>query len=140
MVSPRRFLLRLQALFLRNRNVQRLDDEIQFHLDQQIAENVAASMSPKEARHAAMRTFGNPSFLKEEARDTWGWTWLEQIAQDIRYASRQLGRSPGFTLAVVLSLALGTGANTAIFSYIDAWVIKPLPYPHADRLVAFRIA
>ena len=57
MVWPRRFLLRLQALFLRNRNVQRLDDEIQFHLDQQIAENVAASMSPKEARHAAMRTF-----------------------------------------------------------------------------------
>jgi hypothetical protein len=68
------------------------------------------------------------------SRNTWGWTWLEQIAQDIRYASRQLGRSPGFTLAVVLSLALGIGANTAIFSYIDAWVIKPLPYPHADRL------
>jgi len=136
MMWAQRFWLRLQTLFRRDRSTQRLDDEIQFHLDQQIAENIAGGMSREEARYAAMRTFGNPTFLQEETRDTWGWTWLEQIAQDIRYASRQLGRSPGFTLAVVLSLALGIGANTAIFSYIDAWVIKPLPYPHADRLVA----
>src|SRR5215469_6169125 len=134
MLWAQRFWLRLQTLFRRNRNHQRLNDEIQFHLDQQIAENIAGGMSREEARYATMRTFGNPTFLQEETRDTWGWTWLEQIAQDIRYASRQLGRSPGFTLAVVLSLALGIGANTAIFSYIDAWVIKPLPYPHADRL------
>ena len=104
MVWARRFWLRLQALFLRKRSAQRLDDELQFHLEQQIAENLAAGMSPQEARHAAMRTFGNPTFLQEETRDTWGWTWLEQIAQDIRHASRQLGRSPGFTLAVVLSV------------------------------------
>ena len=134
MMWTRRFWLRLKALFLRNHSAQQLNDEIQFHLDQQIAENIAVGVSPEEARYAAMRVFGNPTYLKEETRDTWGWTWLEQIAQDIRYASRQLGRSPGFTLAVVLSLALGIGANTAIFSYIDAWVIKPLPYPHADRL------
>jgi len=67
---PRRFWLTFQALFLRERNTQRLNDEIQFHLDQQIAENLAAGMSPKEAHHAAMRTFGNPTFLKEEARNT----------------------------------------------------------------------
>jgi len=76
MMWVRRFWLRLQTLFLRNRNTQRLDDEIQFHLDQQMAENLSTGMSPKEARSAAMRTFGNPTFLKEETRDTWagpGW-------------------------------------------------------------------
>src|SRR5438094_5463577 len=100
MAWTRRFWLKLQSLFRRNRNAQQLNDEIQFHLDQQIAENVSAGMSPAEARHAAMRSFGNPTMLKEEARDTWGWTWLEQIRQDVRYSLRQLGQSPGFTLAV----------------------------------------
>jgi hypothetical protein len=66
----------LQSLFRRNRNAQRLDDEIQFHLEQQTAENIAAGMSPQEARCAAMRTFGNPTFLKEETRDTWGCGWF----------------------------------------------------------------
>src|SRR5262249_27701377 len=100
-----------------------------------IAENVAAGMTLEEARYAAMRTFGNPAFLKEEARGTWGWTWLEQIAADIRYALRQLGRSPGFTLAVVFSLALGIGANTAIFSLIDAVMLRMLPVKSPERLV-----
>ena len=84
MMWVQRFWLRLQTLFRRNRNSQQLDDEIQFHLDQQIAENIAAGMNPQEARYAAMRTFGNPTFLKEEPRDTWGWTWLERIGQDLR--------------------------------------------------------
>ena len=135
MMWARRFWLRLQTLFRRNRNAQRLDDEMQFHLEQQIAENIAAGLRPEEARYAAMRTFGNPTFLKEEARDTWGWTWLEQIAQDLRYGLRQLGRSPGFTLAVVLSLALGIGANTAIFSLIDAVMLRMLPVKNSERLV-----
>src|SRR5437016_13535240 len=93
MVWARRFWLRLQTLFRRDRNAKRLDDEIQFHLDQQIAENLAAGMSAQEARYAAMRAFGNPTFLKEETRDTWGWTWLEQVAQDLRYGSRTLGKN-----------------------------------------------
>ena len=135
MAWTRRFWLKLQTLFRRNRNAQQLNDEIQFHIDQQIAENIAAGMSPGDARYAALRTFGNPTVLKEEARDTWGWLWLEQIAQDVRYSLRQLGRSPGFTLAVILSLALGIGANTAIFSLIDAVMLKMLPVKSPERLV-----
>src|SRR5213082_4254005 len=85
MLWIRRFLLRLQTLVRRHRSAQRLNDEIQFHLEQQIAENIAAGMTREEARHTAMRSFGNPTVLKEETRDTWGWTRLEQIAQDLRF-------------------------------------------------------
>ena len=135
MVWTRRMWLRLQTLFRRSHSAERLNDEIQFHLDQQIAENLAAGMNRDEARRAAMRTFGNLTYLKEETRDTWGWLWLEQLAQDLRYGLRQLGRSPGFTLAVVLSLALGIGANTAIFSLIDAVMLRMLPVKSPERLV-----
>src|SRR5215469_16756512 len=113
MVWPERLWLRLQTLFRRRRTAQRLDDEVQFHLDQQIAENIAAGMNPREARYAAMRTFGNPTFLKEQARDTWGWIVLESIGKDFRYALRSLRGSPLFTLTVIFSLALGIGSNTA---------------------------
>ncbi|HEX2662300.1 MAG TPA: ABC transporter permease [Candidatus Acidoferrum sp.] len=135
MVWTQRLWVKLQTLFHHNRSTQRLDDEVQFHLEQQIAENIGAGMDAREARYAAMRAFGNSTLLKEEARDTWGWTWLEQISGDIRYALRQLGRSPGFTLAVVFSLALGIGANTAIFSLIDAVMLRMLPVKNPERLV-----
>ena len=135
MVWARRFWLRLQTLFRREGVSQRLDDEVQFHLEQQITENIAAGMNPQEARYAAMRTFGNPTITKEQARDTWGWIWLEQIGQDFRYGIRMLSRNPGFTLVAVLSLALGIGVNTTVFSAVNTVLLRPLAYPDADRLV-----
>src|SRR5439155_15121122 len=135
MVWAHRFWLRLQTLFRRDRITQRLDDEIQFHLDQQIAENISAGMSPEEARYAAQRTFGNPIFLKEKARDTWGWRWLEQFTQDVRFGARLLLHSPLFTAVVVLSLALGIGSNAAIFSIVDALMLRQLPVTAPDELV-----
>ena len=135
MAWPRRFWLKLQSLFRRDRSSQRLNDEIQFHLDQQIAENLATGMNPIEARHNAMRTFGNSTILKEETRDTWGWTWLEQMSQDLRYGFRSLRKGPLFTVVAGLTLAFGIGANTAIFSLMDQVLLQLLPVKHPEQLV-----
>jgi len=128
--------LRLRSLFQRPRVEAELAAELSFHLDQLVAENVAAGMNAQEARHAALRTFGGVAQIEEECRETRGTRWLEELGQDLGYALRTFRRSPTFTLVAALSLALGIGANTAIFSLINALLLRELPVRDPAGLVA----
>ncbi len=130
-----RFWLRLQTLLHREDVTQRLDDEIQFHLDQQISENIAAGMNPEEARHAALRTFGNATVLKEETQDTWAWISLEQFVRDVSYAVRALRRTPAFSILAILVIALGIGATTALFAIVRSVLLEPLPFKGPSQLI-----
>ncbi|MGP8083613.1 MAG: ADOP family duplicated permease [Terracidiphilus sp.] len=125
----------VQMLFARGKAAARLDDELQFHLERQIAENIAAGMSAEEARFAALRAFGNPALLREQARATWSWTWLELLLRDVRYGVRTLKRTPGFAVIAILVMALGIGANVALFTIVRSVLLKPLPFNDPDRLV-----
>src|SRR2546423_2475179 len=135
MLWVQRFWLRLQTLFGRNRSAERLHDEIQFHLEQQIAENVAAGMSREEARYAATRAFGNPTVLKEETRDTWGWIWLDEVAQDLRYGSRLLLKNRSFTFVAAFTLALGIAGAATLWSIFDGAYLHFGETEQANRVV-----
>src|ERR1700753_1118717 len=121
-------------LFHHRRATERLNAELEFHLEQQVAENLASGMSREEAMHSAMRTFGNPTLLREQITEEWSRTWVENLLQDVRYALRQLRKSPGFASTAILSLALGIGATVAVFSIIYAVLLNPWPYAGADRI------
>ena len=124
--------MRLQMLLHRGREASRLHAEMEFHLEQQIAENRAAGMSAEEARQAALRRFGNPTLLGEQARESWSWNGLEALGRDLRIGARTLLRTPGFALTAVLVMALGIGANVALFTLVRSVLLRPLPF--ADRI------
>lgn len=109
-------------------------EEMRYHLEQRAADQAAEGLSPEEARYAAERKFGNVASLQEQARTDRGWRWLENFVLDLRLGVRSLLKSPGFTCVAILTLGLGIGANTLMFTMMNGIVSKPLPYPGVEQL------
>ncbi len=126
--------LRLRFLFHRSRLKAELDEELRDHIERQTEDNMSRGMDAKKARIAALRAFGNPVALREQAHSTWNWSGIELLLNDVRLSARTLMRTPGFASVAVLVMALGIGANVALFTVVRSVLLNPLPYPHADQL------
>jgi macrolide transport system ATP-binding/permease protein len=121
---------------LRKRMLDDLELDIRDHLERETQDNMERGMSPEEARHAALRKFGNVTRVREQTWEVWNPVWLEQLLQDARYGLRTLWRSPGLTIAAVLAIALGIGVNVGVFSVLNGIALRLLPIPHAEQIVS----
>jgi hypothetical protein len=122
----------------RDRVERELDAEFRFHVERETEKWMAAGLTPDEARERAMRSFGPMDKHKADTREARGISWVDELFQDVRYGARTLTKNPGYATLAILTLGLGIGANTAIFSVINGVLLKPLPYEHGDRLVVVR--
>src|SRR5271168_1060830 len=111
-----------------------LERELQSDLALEEEEQRERGLSSEEARYAALRAFGNPTLIREQTHSTWSWSWLESLVSDLRLSLRALGRTPGFTVIAILVMALGIGANLALFTVVRGVLLKPLPFHDPDRL------
>jgi hypothetical protein len=127
--------LRFRALFIRRGLDCELEDEFRFHFDQLVEEEMAAGLAPEEARRSALRKMGGMVQFQEESRDMRRVNFVDDLLRDLRFAARSLRRSPGFATLSILIVALGVGANTAVFSVENAVLLKPLAYRDAERIV-----
>ena len=128
-------MTRLRALLQREKVEQDIEEELRSHIEELIQENIRRGMTPEEARSNASKAFGNLGRIKDAAHDVRGGGFLEILLQDIRFGIRTLVRDPGFTIVALLALALGIGANTAIFSVVDGILFRPLPYKNPESII-----
>src|SRR5882724_2558831 len=131
----KRIAVAVRSIFYKRAIEQELDKELQFHLEHEIEKNIEMGMSPSEARYQAIRSFGGMDLFKEQCREVRGVSLIEGFINDIRYGFRLLVKSPGFTSLAIITLALGIGANTSIFSVIYGVMMRPLPYQQGNQLV-----
>ncbi len=129
----------LPHIFRRKELYGDLAEEMRLHLEERTEQLMSEGMSRQEAEQTARRAFGNSTLLEERSREVWQMPWVESLGSDVKLVLRRLGKSPGFATTVLLTLAIGIGANTAVFSVLNSVLFKPLPYPEPGQLVAVRL-